>query len=213
MRTSHKPSVKLRNPWQFFATSFGVSCTPGKIPRKIPGTMGTIPAIGLWWLMAVALSWSTEAMIWTTALLFILGLPIVHYASDGIGVYDDGRITWDEIVGYFCAALFAPSGFGWLLLAFVLFRYFDMLKPWPVNRFDIRHGVFWVMVDDVIGGVLAGLLLWWFATEWRIALTALGGHLTLMLLGRLILRYDRKQRGIPFPSIGKALGNPQSAWE
>jgi phosphatidylglycerophosphatase A len=68
--------------------------------------------------------------------------------------------VWDEIVGYLITMAAAPSGWLWIVLGFVLFRLFDILKPWPVSLADKKlHGGFGVMLDDVIAGLYALLVL------------------------------------------------------
>ncbi len=210
LRSSTKSQIRpLKNPHQFVATSFGASCLPG----SMPGTYGTVPAIGLWWVMTTILGWTTGVMVTLTILMFLLGIWLVGRVSLELETHDDPKITWDEIVGYFVAASFAPSGFLWLVLAFGLFRYFDMLKPFPVNLFDLKSGSFWIMADDVVGGVLAGLFLLGFTANWEITLMVLVGHLILVLATRISLRYDRKMCKLSTPSVWEALSGPRSAWK
>jgi len=171
----------------------------------------------LWWYFTTELGWTKGTLFWVTAGMFVFGLWLVTWISQKIHAVDDERVTWDELVGYFTAALFIPAGVGWLWLAFGLFRYFDMWKPWPVNRFDLKQAPLWVMLDDVAGGILAGLMVLWFQQDWQVALLALAGHAALVLLTRLTLRYDRTQvrrwnPGMYVPSLAEAIQKPRSAW-
>ena len=69
-------------------------------------------------------------------------------------------MVWDEIVGYLVTMIAAPAGWQWMLLGFVLFRFFDIWKPWPISWADRKlHGGFGIMLDDVIAGVLAAFIL------------------------------------------------------
>ena len=69
---------------------------------------------------------------------------------------------WDEIVGYLITMIAAPSGWQWMLLGFVCFRFFDILKPWPINLADKAiHGGLGIMVDDVIAGIFALVCVQW----------------------------------------------------
>lgn len=214
--------IRLRNPGQLLATSIGASVVFSTTPalKKIPGTMGTVPAIVLWWLLAIWIGWSTRAMIIAAAVMFVIGIPLVWYVSRQLGVHDDSRITWDEIVGYFAAALFIPEAsgwalFGWLMAAFALFRYFDMVKPCPVSTCDRWKGAFWVMMDDAVGGALAGLMVWWFATSWQSALHFTYGYLIIGVFGgRAVFYWLLKaagDEGLP-KTVWQAIQNPISAW-
>ncbi len=73
--------------------------------------------------------------------------------------HDNPKIVIDEAAGYFTAMIFLPRTWGYLLAAFVLFRTFDTLKPWPVKYFDRMPNAFGVVFDDVSAGLLANLVL------------------------------------------------------
>jgi phosphatidylglycerophosphatase A len=65
-------------------------------------------------------------------------------------------VVWDEFVGYWVTMIAAPAGWQWLVVGFVLFRFFDILKPWPISWCDKKlHGGFGIMLDDVIAGIFA----------------------------------------------------------
>ena len=73
---------------------------------------------------------------------------------------DPSAVVWDEIVGYLITMIAAPAGWQWMLLGFVLFRLFDIWKPWPISLADRKlHGGFGIMLDDVIAGVFAAMVL------------------------------------------------------
>lgn len=73
--------------------------------------------------------------------------------------HDNPKIVIDEIAGYFTAMMFLPRAWPYLLSAFVLFRAFDTLKPWPVKNFDRMSNAFGVVFDDVAAGLLANILI------------------------------------------------------
>ena len=73
--------------------------------------------------------------------------------------HDNPRIILDEVAGYFTAMLFLPHSWQYILAAFVLFRCFDTLKPWPVSHFDRIPNAFGVVFDDVAAGLLANILI------------------------------------------------------
>jgi phosphatidylglycerophosphatase A len=71
-------------------------------------------------------------------------------------VHDHSGIVWDEIVGYLVTMYLAPSGWEWIIIGFLLFRFFDIAKPWPIGLADRKlKGGFGIMVDDVIAGIFA----------------------------------------------------------
>jgi phosphatidylglycerophosphatase A len=73
-----------------------------------------------------------------------------------LGVHDHGGIVWDEFVGFWIAMAALPVTWQSLILGFVLFRLFDILKPWPISWLDRRvSGGFGIMIDDVIAGIAA----------------------------------------------------------
>ncbi len=71
--------------------------------------------------------------------------------------HDNPKIVLDEVAGYFTAMLFLPRTWPYMLAAFVLFRIFDTLKPWPVSRLDRLPNAFGVVFDDVAAGLLANI--------------------------------------------------------
>ncbi|MGL5697440.1 MAG: phosphatidylglycerophosphatase A, partial [Plesiomonas shigelloides] len=77
-------------------------------------------------------------------------------------------IVWDEFVGLFITMLALPAmTWQWVLTGFVLFRFFDMVKPWPIRWFDRKvDGGFGIMIDDVIAGFIAAACLWLGAQWW-----------------------------------------------
>jgi phosphatidylglycerophosphatase A len=90
----------------------------------------------------------------------IVGIYLCGKTAADIGVHDHGGIVWDEFVGMWITMLWAPAGWGWLALGFVLFRFFDIIKPWPIRWLDKHvHGGVGIMLDDIVAGVMALLCL------------------------------------------------------
>lgn len=148
------PSFKelLSNPHHLFAFGFGSGLAP-----KAPGTFGTLAAIPFF-LVLQNLSWP----IYLSWLLvtFALGVMWCDRSSKALGVHDHGGIVWDEFVGFWITMFMAPAGWVWILIGFVLFRFFDVLKPWPINWLDKKvHGGFGIMIDDVLAGIYALIVL------------------------------------------------------
>jgi phosphatidylglycerophosphatase A len=148
-----KPHPFLLHKWQhWLALGFGSGLAP-----KAPGTFGTMAALPLVWLLAMLpFSWSA-AVIFVCA---VLGVYLCDVVSRDIGAEDHGAIVWDEIVGFAITLWAVPLTIQNVLIAFVLFRMLDIIKPWPIRWFDRNlHGGFGVMMDDIVAGVLACLLL------------------------------------------------------
>jgi phosphatidylglycerophosphatase A len=155
-----KDKINLKNPWHFLATGFGSGLSP-----IIPGTMGTVASIPLY-LLIVQLPFAAYILI--TIVAAVIGITICQKTSDDMGVHDHGSIVWDEFVGFWITMAIAPVvSWQWILAGFVLFRFFDMIKPWPISWLDKHvHGGFGIMVDDILAGFMAMICLWgvgyWF---------------------------------------------------
>ncbi|WP_341503113.1 phosphatidylglycerophosphatase A [Gallaecimonas sp. GXIMD4217] len=143
-----KTRLRLSNPWHFLALGFGSGLAP-----KAPGTFGSLAAIPLYLLM-MHLPW--PAYLGLTLLAMVLGVYICERASRDMGVHDHPAIVWDEVVGMLITLFLAPQGWQWLLAGFVIFRFFDILKPWPIRWCDRKvHGGFGIMLDDVLAGLFS----------------------------------------------------------
>jgi phosphatidylglycerophosphatase A len=139
-------------PAYVLAFGFGAGLAP-----KAPGTVGTVVAVPLY-LLCAPLSWPLYLCV--VALGIAVGVYVCGRAARALGVHDHPAIVWDEVAGFFLTMTAAPQGVVWLLLGFALFRFFDVLKPWPVGVADRRiHGGLGIMLDDVLAGVYAFLLL------------------------------------------------------
>jgi phosphatidylglycerophosphatase A len=149
---SHTPPSVFRNPIHFLAFGFGSGAAP-----VAPGTFGTLAAVPCYLLlMQLPLTGYLIAVL----LAFAFGIWVCERTSQDLGVHDHGGIVWDEFVGYWLTMIAAPPGWQWWLIGFVLFRFFDILKPFPINYFD-KHmkGGLGIMVDDVLAGSFAWLCL------------------------------------------------------
>lgn len=144
----------LKNPIHALSLGFGTGLAP-----KAPGTFGTLIGVALYWLLC-SLQLSLALYIAVTVLCFVIGVWICGYTAKALGVHDHPAIVWDEVVGYLITMTFAPSDWYWILAGFVLFRLFDIWKPWPIRVIDRGvHGGFGIMLDDVLAGVYAAIAL------------------------------------------------------
>lgn len=136
-------------PKIMLATWFGAG-----LIRPAPGTMGTFAALPLGYLIMVL--GGQVGLLFASIILLIIGTVSADYYGNKSGVKDDQSIVVDEAVGVWIAALFAERHIGLWLLAALLFRLFDIWKPWPASLFDNRsRDGFDVMMDDVVAGIYA----------------------------------------------------------
>ncbi|MFT5838064.1 MAG: phosphatidylglycerophosphatase A [Flavobacteriales bacterium] len=154
--------VSLLNPVHFLAFGFGSG-----LAAKMPGTFGTLAALPLVVLLSHFSSFSVYLTV--TILVCVLGIWICGKTAEDMGVHDDSSIVWDEVAGMLITMLAVPLSWQTVLVGFMLFRFFDILKPWPISYLDkYVHGGFGIMIDDVLAGLFAlagiqfGLVMGWF---------------------------------------------------
>ena len=155
MKLSINPELKRLSPtnfWHILATGFGSGLSP-----KAPGTAGSLAAVPFCYLLGLA-SLPLKATIIVVA--FAIGVYACQKATDAIGIDDHGGIVWDEFVGMFITVACLPNTLAWLIAGFVVFRFFDIWKPWPIGPIDAKlKGGLGIMLDDVIAGVFALVVL------------------------------------------------------
>ena len=118
-----------------------------------PGTFGTLAGV-LIYLPLRSLSLTSYTLL--TLVLFALGIWLCRRTAAALGVHDHPAIVWDEVVGYLVTMTAAPPGWMYVIFGFVLFRLFDILKPWPVRWLDRHvHGGLGIMLDDVAAALMA----------------------------------------------------------
>lgn len=151
MTTLHD-DLKVKPSWRFLFShpahmlSFGLGL--GLVPRS-PGTAGTLLAFPFFWYMSSHLS---DAMfIFVLIWMFFIGVWVCDITGKALGEADFGGIVWDEVVAFLLVLFFTPDGLIWQLLAFSLFRFFDIVKPQPIRYYDSHwHGGLGVMFDDIL---------------------------------------------------------------
>lgn len=140
------------DPAYFIAFGFGSGLMP-----FAPGTWGTLAAIPVY-LLLVGSHWSVYLAF--TLLAFVLGVWVSDKVSDDLGMHDYKGIVWDEVVGYLLTMFLAPSGLGWIIIGFILFRIFDIWKPQPIGFVDQKvQGGLGIMLDDVLAAIPAWLVM------------------------------------------------------
>jgi len=151
------PRQILSDPVLFLAFGFGSG-----LAKKAPGTFGTLAAVPVYWLFA-----QTNLLLYSVLTLTVTlgGIWICDIAAKKLDEHDFGGIVWDEIAGYLITLWLVPCTWQSMALGFVLFRIFDIVKPWPIRWADRKvHGGLGIMLDDVLAGVIAGALLLGFSS-------------------------------------------------
>jgi phosphatidylglycerophosphatase A len=132
-----------------------------------PGTAGS--AAGLLVYLLVWWAGSPIVEVAAIALIFAAGTWAATHAERYFGGIDPGPVVIDEVLGMLITLAFIPAGWVAVLAGFVLFRVFDIIKPYPANRLEKFHGGFGIMADDAMAGVYANLALralMWLLPDW-----------------------------------------------
>jgi len=149
-------NFKLSNPIHFLALGFGSG-----LIKPAPGTWGTLAAVPVYLLMLFFLQLSLSTYLVFLFISFVVGIYLCGKTASDVGVHDHGAIVWDEFVGFWITMTLIPFSWFNLILGFVLFRIFDIIKPWPIKLLDKHvHGGFGIMIDDVLAGVFAWVILY-----------------------------------------------------
>lgn len=149
------PGDASRNhPWVWLATFGGAGLFP-----IAPGTAGSAASFVIWAPMVLwETSWWQRAAL--VLVIFLLGIPACERAARAFRTDDPKQAVIDEVAGQGLTLLFAPAVPLQLLVGFLLFRLFDVLKPWPIRWIDRHiHGGFGVMLDDMLAGLFALLCM------------------------------------------------------
>lgn len=146
-------SLDKKDPAVWLATWFGCGMT-----KLAPGTWGTVG--GLPFGVAILYYFGMPALIVASVIVFAIGYWASGKFEKMTGKHDDSAIVIDEVVGGWIALMAAGTGLVPVVLAFLLFRFFDILKPWPVSWADQKlSGALSVMLDDVLAGIYAAIVL------------------------------------------------------
>jgi phosphatidylglycerophosphatase A len=145
-----KTPFNLKSPVHWLAIGFGSG-----LLKPAPGTWGTLLAVPFYFLlMELALPYYGLVVLGA----FLFGIYVCGKTASDIGAHDHGSIVWDEFVGLWITLAFIPkeNHLYWVAAGFVFFRFFDIVKPFPIGLLDKKvHGGFGIMLDDVIAGLYA----------------------------------------------------------
>jgi len=134
-----------------FATGFGAGYSP-----IAPGTLGTLVAIPIYYFLSEIPFPLYEI---TLTGFFFLAVWVSEKTEAVLGKKDDSRIVIDEMMGFFITMLWVTKTPLFILVGFILFRFFDIFKPFPIRRFEKVRGGFGVVLDDVMAGIFANVIL------------------------------------------------------
>ncbi|MEI5640840.1 MULTISPECIES: phosphatidylglycerophosphatase A family protein [unclassified Pseudoalteromonas] len=138
----------LTKPHQFFALGFGLG-----LAKKAPGTVGTIGALPFIFLTYGMPIWFQGIV---AIIMTLFGIWVCGKTADDVNVHDHPAIVWDEVAGFYITMIGAALSWQALLVGFILFRFFDILKPGPIRFLDKRlHGGSGIMLDDVLAGLFS----------------------------------------------------------
>ena len=140
----------LRSGSKLIATVFFV----GLIPFA-PGTFGTLAGMIFIWAAKPSIAWQLIILIAT----LLIGIRVSGIAEKAFGQKDCGHIVIDEFVGYLCSIIFLPLTPAYMIAAFLLFRFFDILKPPPIRMIEKIGGGAGIMFDDVAAGIITNMIL------------------------------------------------------
>lgn len=145
----------LGNPAGWIALGFGSGLSP-----VAPGTAGSLAALLPWFALREL---PIPAFVFALIVAFAIGVWACNWAVRRLQIADPGAIVWDEFVGQWLALaplMWMQRGWVWIVAGFILFRIFDIFKPWPVSWADRKlGGGFGVMADDVLAGGYAAVVL------------------------------------------------------
>ena len=143
---------ELKDPVVFLAMGLGSGLSP-----KAPGTAGTLLTVPLVYFLQ-----QQTLLVYALVTLFVLltGSWVCGYAAKKLQVHDHSGIVYDEVAGFLITMFMMPQSWTLMFIGFILFRFFDAVKPWPISWIDKNiHGGFGIMFDDVVAGVISLLCL------------------------------------------------------
>jgi phosphatidylglycerophosphatase A len=136
----------------FLAYGFGSGLCP-----IMPGTCGTIVAIPIYLLLAqLPLLYYSIILV----IMILVGFWLCDVTARDLDIHDPPNVVWDEIVGYLLTMIAVPINWVWVIVGFILFRVFDIWKPWPISWVNENvDGGFGIVIDDLLAAIPAAIIL------------------------------------------------------
>lgn len=165
VRSANAPFPSCRSPAVLLATWFGSGLLP-----KAPGTWGSLAALPFaWGIQTLA---GNAGLLAATVMVFIVGIWASNETIRLAEMNDPGEIVIDEVAGIWLVLAVVPMDISLYAIGFVLFRFFDIIKPWPVSWADRQiKGGLGVMVDDILAGVYGAVILYFIHTYFGLGST------------------------------------------
>lgn len=151
-REIESPDLIWHHPLYFIAFGFGSGAMP-----FAPGTFGTLMAVPFYLLLQLL----PPAIYLSCLVILIFACSLLcQHLSQQLKISDHPGMCIDEFIGFFVTMIFAPKGWAWILLGIILFRIFDIWKPWPIRYIDqTMHSGFGMILDDVVAGLFAMVIM------------------------------------------------------
>ncbi len=149
----NKLVVLCKDPLHLLSLGLGSGLSP-----KAPGTAGSVMAV----IIYVLFLQNLEPFYYTASLIVscLVGVYLCGRTARALGVHDHPAIVWDEFAGMWLCLFLVPEGWVWVLIGFLLFRLFDIVKPFPISVLDKRmKGGLGIMIDDIVAGLFAWLVM------------------------------------------------------
>lgn len=148
MKITTPAKIVFTNPIHFLAFGFGSGLSP-----RAPGTMGTLAVIPFY-VYASALSLAYYFIL--CLFVSLIGIYLCGKSAKLLKTHDHPGIVWDEFAGFFITMIAVPMNLQNIVLGFVLFRIFDIFKPWPISWLDKQvGGGLGIMLDDIVAGLFS----------------------------------------------------------
>lgn len=157
LKSYQKPSYPIpkkvwRNPFYFIAFGFGA----GTIPYA-PGTFGTLMAIPFFILLN---TFTLPIYVTLVGAIVIFSIILSDQISKKLQIHDHPGMCLDEFCGFFITMTNAPMSWAWILFGFILFRFFDIVKPWPIRFLDENiGGGLGMILDDIVAGLFSMIII------------------------------------------------------
>jgi phosphatidylglycerophosphatase A len=143
----------MKAVWKYLATCLGI----GLVFPLAPGTVVSALIVLIYKFVLFRLGWVSQALI--LIVVFFVGVISASRFSAEIRIKDPRCVVIDEACGQLAALFLCPASWGFMLAAFVLFRFFDIFKPYPIRKLEDLPTGWGIMADDLAGGIFAGILI------------------------------------------------------
>lgn len=145
-----------KNLSKFIATFGGVGLFP-----VAPGTAGSIAGLIIWWAISLVPNYSSQILIQTVFLIVFIPIGVIASSAyeKHFGKIDPKEVVVDEVVGIMITLFALPFTWINIIAGFILFRFFDIVKPFPIGKLQNIKGGWGIMADDIAAGIVSAAIL------------------------------------------------------